>query len=104
MSVRSPAFVAAAVVLALSAATALAREEAHWSYAGATGPTRWAALEHEYGTCGLGREQSPIDVREDCSRGVLSLTRYSSLRSDIFESPIAKVAIQRTASTHRRKE
>lgn len=35
----------------------------HWSYGGRTGPAHWAALENGYGTCGAGREQSPIDIR-----------------------------------------
>jgi len=35
----------------------------HWGYGGATGPTHWAALEHEFAACRSGREQSPIDIR-----------------------------------------
>jgi carbonic anhydrase len=34
----------------------------HWSYAGAEGPTAWNALSPEFATCGIGGEQSPIDV------------------------------------------
>ena len=32
-----------------------------WSYAGATGPDRWASLAEAYAPCG-GRMQSPIDI------------------------------------------
>src|SRR5262245_60196012 len=35
----------------------------HWSYAGATGPTHWAALESEFSACRVGHAQSPIDIR-----------------------------------------
>src|SRR5262247_2378346 len=35
----------------------------HWSYNGPTGPTHWATLEHEFGACGSGQQQSPIDIR-----------------------------------------
>ena len=36
--------------------------EAHWSYAGATGPEHWGALSPEYGPCATGKKQSPIDI------------------------------------------
>ena len=41
-----------------------ADEEHHWSYQGATGPAKWATLEHEYETCGVGKAQSPIDIQD----------------------------------------
>ncbi|MDR1850008.1 MAG: carbonic anhydrase family protein [Zoogloeaceae bacterium] len=36
----------------------------HWSYEGQTGPTHWGALQTEFSACGIGREQSPIDIRD----------------------------------------
>ncbi len=36
----------------------------HWSYEGEAGPDHWGALESEFGTCGLGHTQSPIDIRD----------------------------------------
>ncbi len=36
----------------------------HWSYGGDTGPAHWAALDRDYGTCGMGKAQSPIDIRK----------------------------------------
>lgn len=41
-----------------------AQEHPHWSYEGATGPDHWAELEKDYAPCKLGKEQSPIDIRE----------------------------------------
>ena len=35
----------------------------HWSYLGEGGPSQWAALKSEFATCGLGKRQSPIDIR-----------------------------------------
>jgi carbonic anhydrase len=35
----------------------------HWSYRGDTGPTHWRSLETAFAACGVGREQSPIDIR-----------------------------------------
>jgi len=40
----------------------------HWSYTGKTGPTHWGALEHEYDNCGLGKTQSPIDIRDAAAK------------------------------------
>ncbi|MCX7166853.1 MAG: carbonic anhydrase family protein [Rhodocyclales bacterium] len=36
----------------------------HWTYEGAGGPTSWARLRGDYATCGTGKRQSPIDIRE----------------------------------------
>lgn len=33
-----------------------------WSYAGLTGPERWASLAPEYAPCGEGVRQSPVDI------------------------------------------
>ena len=50
------------LLLASTVPAALAEEGHHWTYQGATGPTHWAKMEHEFEACGLGREQSPIDI------------------------------------------
>ena len=41
-----------------------AGEEPHWGYSGATGPENWAALSPEYAACGLGVNQSPINISD----------------------------------------
>ena len=35
-----------------------------WSYEGDAGPQAWARLKPEYGKCGNGSRQSPIDIRD----------------------------------------
>jgi carbonic anhydrase len=35
----------------------------HWTYEGEHGPGHWAHLDPAYETCGVGKHQSPIDVR-----------------------------------------
>ncbi|MBI1779735.1 MAG: carbonic anhydrase [Proteobacteria bacterium] len=35
---------------------------AHWSYEGEAGPEEWGKLDPEFRICGLGKEQSPIDL------------------------------------------
>ncbi|NRG41066.1 carbonic anhydrase family protein [Rathayibacter sp. VKM Ac-2835] len=42
------------------AATAAA--ETHWSYAGASGPVGWGALDPEFASCATGSQQSPVDL------------------------------------------
>lgn len=34
-----------------------------WDYSGERGPERWAKLSRQYFWCGLGKNQSPIDIR-----------------------------------------
>jgi carbonic anhydrase len=34
----------------------------HWSYEGAGDPSHWSTLSKEFATCGVGHEQSPIDI------------------------------------------
>jgi carbonic anhydrase len=41
----------------------------HWSYAGETGPQRWADLSDDYVACGEGTEQSPIDIDPHVTAG-----------------------------------
>src|SRR5262252_2718114 len=53
----------AAVFLTACATPLSAQERSHWGYGGKAGPDHWADLEADYGQCRLGREQSPIDIR-----------------------------------------
>lgn len=34
----------------------------HWGYSGETGPEHWSTLDPEFVMCGLGRNQSPVDL------------------------------------------
>ncbi len=34
----------------------------HWSYEGAEDPSHWARLSPEFASCGVGHQQSPIDI------------------------------------------
>jgi carbonic anhydrase len=56
---------ALALAGAILAVPAVAEGPAHhWSYRGETGPTHWSKMESEFASCGMGREQSPIDIRQ----------------------------------------
>jgi len=48
------------IVLSLGLATpALAQ---HWGYSGESGPENWSKLDATFAMCGLGRNQSPVDL------------------------------------------
>ena len=53
-----------AIVLGASvvATAALATGKPHWGYSGARGPSHWGTLGSEFELCGIGRNQSPIDL------------------------------------------
>lgn len=42
---------------------AMQENPAHWSYKAPEGPAQWASLSPDYETCGIGKDQSPIDIR-----------------------------------------
>jgi len=68
MSNHSLRALVSTLLLVSIAPAALAEEGHHWSYQGATGPTHWAKMEHEFEACGLGREQSPIDIKSAAAK------------------------------------
>jgi carbonic anhydrase len=55
-------------VLSIAAIACYAAEGAQWSYAGATGPAKWGALEKGFAECKLGQVQSPIDIPDASAR------------------------------------
>lgn len=44
------------------AVMAAAPQTSHWSYTGDTGPAHWADIDDDFSMCGLGRNQSPVDI------------------------------------------
>jgi carbonic anhydrase len=56
----------------------------HWSYNGATGPTHWKSMETEFEACGIGREQSPIDIRTSSAQK----TDLPAIRFDYRPGPL----------------
>jgi carbonic anhydrase len=44
----------------------------HWEYEGEYGPTKWASMEPNFKTCGIGKRQSPINIEtRDAEKGGL---------------------------------
>ncbi|HKA41289.1 MAG TPA: carbonic anhydrase family protein [Burkholderiales bacterium] len=63
------AIVSAVTLLTLSQASFAAEDHhPHWSYAGSTGPAKWAKLEQDFGACALGKHQSPIDIHDNAAK------------------------------------
>ncbi len=65
-------FVSTAALLAVGGML-LADEDMHWSYSGETGPENWAKLSPEFAACGIGFNQSPIDIGKTVSAELASL-------------------------------
>jgi len=61
-----------------------AEEKHHWTYSGQTGPGHWAALQSEYSVCGVGKTQSPIDIRD----GVAKKSALAEIAFDYKPSPL----------------
>jgi len=53
----------ALVTLALLTTPVLAAESPHWSYGGKANPTQWGKLSNDFTMCELGKDQSPIDIK-----------------------------------------
>jgi carbonic anhydrase len=47
---------------AATGAAGAAAQPPHWEYEGAAAPEKWGQLAPEYGACGAGREQSPVNL------------------------------------------
>lgn len=65
-----PRLASAFLTLLISAAAGADPAPVHpdWSYDGDHGPTHWAELAPDFGECGHGRAQSPIDIRHATPR------------------------------------
>ena len=52
------------VVSMLAFARTAVADDVHWQYGkGHGGPAQWGELSQEYATCGIGKLQSPIDIK-----------------------------------------
>ena len=51
------------VVLTLSTSALAAEVGLHWGYGGAENPSQWGSLNKDFALCELGRDQSPINIK-----------------------------------------
>jgi carbonic anhydrase len=61
MNTRS---IVACVLLSAAVVANAAEHHVHWSYSGEGGPDNWGSLESDFSQCKLGKEQSPIDIKD----------------------------------------
>jgi carbonic anhydrase len=57
------AIVLLVVVAIMLPAGPRAQWKTRWSYEGTSGPEHWGDLDPDYAACKVGKEQSPIDIR-----------------------------------------
>jgi carbonic anhydrase len=68
-------FVLLVVAVVLAPGGPRAQWKTRWSYEGATGPEHWGDLDPAYAACKVGKEQSPIDIR-DAKKADLPAVRF----------------------------
>jgi carbonic anhydrase len=56
--------------------------KSEWTYEGANGPEHWRDLDPEYAACKVGKQQSPIDIR-NAKRGEVSVLRFEYKRGPL---------------------
>ena len=79
----------AALLLAgtLAAAGEHGEHHAHWGYTGHEGPESWGTLSPDYHTCGVGMNQSPIDITSSVDANLPAIGfRYYSASSEILNN------------------
>lgn len=52
----------ASLAFTLLSISSFANEKSHWGYTGHEGPASWGELSPKYKTCGIGKNQSPINI------------------------------------------
>jgi carbonic anhydrase len=55
------------IFLLINTAIVASEDAPHWEYEGEHGPSHWAELSDDFSICGIGKNQSPIDLVADLS-------------------------------------
>lgn len=55
----------------------------HWGYAGPSGPDHWGELAPENISCKIGKNQSPIDLRDNAAVGTTGLPQLDVVYQDV---------------------
>ena len=70
-------FVLPFVAALLVPASSQAQWRTRWEYEGAKGAEHWSELDPDYAACNVGKEQSPVDIR-DAEKAELPVLRFES--------------------------
>jgi carbonic anhydrase len=62
LSMRLNIFVRIVSAFLMSTAASASDDGVHWGYSGDSGPDHWAELSPDYAACGIGVNQSPVDI------------------------------------------
>lgn len=77
----------AAIACAALAAGPFALAQTHWSYEGEAGPENWGKLDPKFVMCGIGRNQSPIDLARFTDADLVPMKmQYKTTASDIVNN------------------
>ena len=69
------------------AASPIAMAQAHWTYEGEAGPENWGKLDPKFVMCGIGRNQSPIDLSRFVEAELAPLkVNYKAAASEIVNN------------------
>jgi len=59
----------------------------HWGYGGERGPAKWGDMEADFAACKLGKEQSPIDIRNAQQSALPALDfKYAASGGDLVNN------------------
>ena len=72
------------VALSFASPAGAAGDEAHWAYAGKAGADKWGDMKKEFETCKLGKEQSPIDIKDKQAQKA----KLDAIKFDYKPSPL----------------
>jgi carbonic anhydrase len=79
--------VAIGLLITLAFAAHAADHAPHWGYAGEHGPKKWGDMEAGFSACKLGKEQSPIDIRNAKKSALPALDfRYTKSGTEIVNN------------------
>jgi len=62
---------------------AIGNNTIHWGYTGASGPQHWGDLAPENIMCKIGKNQSPIDLRDNAAMGTIGLPQLDVVYQNV---------------------
>ncbi len=84
MKAITSSIVAFAVALSFASPAGAAGDKAHWGYSGKAGAGKWGDMKKEFATCKLGKEQSPIDIKDKQAQKA----KLDAIKFDYKPSPL----------------
>src|SRR4051812_44061526 len=87
VNMKTKSAIACLLFTAALAAHAAEQHAPHWSYHGEHGPIKWGGMEPGFAECKLGKEQSPIDIRNAKKSALPALDfRYAKSSAEVVNN------------------